>query len=211
MEKKTPAFHFYPKDWLSDLKVRAMTPAQRGYYIDLISYMWTEGGKLPSDVKKLMALLNASSEDVNVLLECFENNGEFLIQKRLEKEIVKLEAWREKSVKAATKRWEIENQKKLKSKGETRKQRIERKAKEFKAKLNQHHKDFPKKYPPAMYLAFFQYWGIPENKTSPMKLVYENERSWSLNARLGTWFRRERDNGQQTEKVKIKTEAWQND
>ena len=47
---KSPAFQFYPKDYLSDAKTRAMTFKQRGMYWDLVCHCWLEGG-LPGSVR----------------------------------------------------------------------------------------------------------------------------------------------------------------
>jgi uncharacterized protein YdaU (DUF1376 family) len=52
---KAPAFQFYVKDWLSDLHVRAMSPEERGIYIDLLAVLWNEGGSFacpsPEDLR----------------------------------------------------------------------------------------------------------------------------------------------------------------
>jgi hypothetical protein len=42
-KNKPPAFQFYVNDWASSLQVRAMTPAQRGCYIDLLAASWPDG------------------------------------------------------------------------------------------------------------------------------------------------------------------------
>lgn len=42
-QDRAPSFPFYPKDWLADPKVRAMTFDQKGRYIDLLSCMWDFG------------------------------------------------------------------------------------------------------------------------------------------------------------------------
>lgn len=39
-QNKAPAFQFYPGDWLRDPTVRAVTPAARGFWIDLLCMMW---------------------------------------------------------------------------------------------------------------------------------------------------------------------------
>lgn len=45
-------FKFHVKDWLADARVRAMTPAQRGAYVDLLCFQWEEGA-LPNDTHAL--------------------------------------------------------------------------------------------------------------------------------------------------------------
>lgn len=49
---KSPAFQFYPKDWLTDDKVMGMTYAERGIYIDLLCYQWLNEGLNISIVEK---------------------------------------------------------------------------------------------------------------------------------------------------------------
>ncbi len=48
-------FPFYARDWSSDMTVRMMTAAARGYYVSLLAAQWMEGG-LPDDVRKLGVL-----------------------------------------------------------------------------------------------------------------------------------------------------------
>ncbi len=60
-KEPSPAFQFYPKDYLSDVKTRAMTFEQRGMYWDLCSYCWLEGG-LPSDPIQIARILGTPEE-----------------------------------------------------------------------------------------------------------------------------------------------------
>ncbi len=48
-------FPFYARDWSSDMTVRMMTAAERGYYVSLLAAQWMEGG-LPDDVRQLTVL-----------------------------------------------------------------------------------------------------------------------------------------------------------
>lgn len=52
---KSPAFQFYPKDFLTSEHVELMSLAERGVYITLICKCWIEGS-LPSDVTALARL-----------------------------------------------------------------------------------------------------------------------------------------------------------
>ena len=52
---KSPAFQFYPKDFLTDEKVRVMSLQERGAYITLMCLCWTEG-TIPSDLLRLARL-----------------------------------------------------------------------------------------------------------------------------------------------------------
>lgn len=53
---KAPAFSFYPADWLADADTRVMSPAERGWYIDLLAFSWREHG-LPGDPEEVRRLL----------------------------------------------------------------------------------------------------------------------------------------------------------
>ena len=55
-ELKSPAFQFYPKDWLADADVQTWGLAERGAYITLICYIWENDG-IPNDEKYIKRLL----------------------------------------------------------------------------------------------------------------------------------------------------------
>jgi uncharacterized protein YdaU (DUF1376 family) len=73
---KSPAFQFYPKDYLSDAKTRVMTFKQRGMYWDLVSHCWLEKG-LPADPKEIARILGITSvarfvkDDWPIIARCF--------------------------------------------------------------------------------------------------------------------------------------------
>ncbi len=95
--EKAPAFQFYPKDFLSDGKVAAMTMAQRGVYITLLSHCWLEGS-LPDDPRRLARMVGLSgSEFAKVwpsLMSCFTAKGDALVHKRLDMERKKQDDYR---------------------------------------------------------------------------------------------------------------------
>lgn len=49
---RLPYFKFYPGDWLSDRKVRRLSPDARALYWDLLAVAWKEGG-IPADTTEL--------------------------------------------------------------------------------------------------------------------------------------------------------------
>jgi hypothetical protein len=52
-QDRAPAFQFYAKDWLAEPKVRALSWADRGRYIDLLASMWeysVYGDRIPRKV-----------------------------------------------------------------------------------------------------------------------------------------------------------------
>lgn len=98
---KPPAFQFYPKDWLSDVKVRMMTLEQRGCYIDLLSIAWIEGG-IPADVGQLRRLLGISPKRFTAVWEALaphwqsDGNGR-LINPRQERGRAELEDYQRRA------------------------------------------------------------------------------------------------------------------
>lgn len=95
---KSPAFQFYPADWLSDANVTVMTPTQRGLYIHLLCHCWIDG-QISSEMEVLkvlsglcrpgVAIADESREDIETVLKrCFVllRSGEAYIHKRLDKE-----------------------------------------------------------------------------------------------------------------------------
>jgi uncharacterized protein YdaU (DUF1376 family) len=87
--EKAPAFQFYPKDFLTDGKVAAMTLAERGAYITLLSICWLEGS-LPDDPRRLAQMVGATRSEFQklwpALAACFTVKGDALINKRLDLE-----------------------------------------------------------------------------------------------------------------------------
>jgi len=57
--EKSPAFQFYPKDWLTSETVRRMSMEQRGVYITLLCHQWLEGS-LPADMGTLARVSQVS-------------------------------------------------------------------------------------------------------------------------------------------------------
>lgn len=99
---KSPAFQFYPKDWLSDENVVCMTMEERGIYISLMAHCWLEG-TIPADPKRVKKLLKldekVSLSTLKIVLDCFEEtptNKNRLFQKRLLTEHEKQKKWRKK-------------------------------------------------------------------------------------------------------------------
>lgn len=95
-KKKSPAFQFYPKDWLTDDKVVAMTSAERGDYITLLCLDWLNDGLNPEYNK----LLNGGS---SLVRSCFVDHSTkmgFVTNPRLLVEREKQDEWHKRSSKA---------------------------------------------------------------------------------------------------------------
>ena len=73
---KSPAFQFYPGDWLSSLRVSLMTLEEEGAYIRLLCYCWKHGD-LPASPEELARLIGkgATPELASKLLDMFESKG----------------------------------------------------------------------------------------------------------------------------------------
>lgn len=100
---KSPAFQFYPNDWLSSRRVRIMTAEQRGWYIQLLCEAWESEvqGTLPYDMDILWILAGAPNQQTfnassTPVIAMFELKDDTLIHHRLIKELVKQKEWREK-------------------------------------------------------------------------------------------------------------------
>lgn len=107
---KSPAFQFYPRDFLSSSKVDAMSMTERGVYITLLSRCWLDHG-LPTDFErlaKMVRLKRAQFERMwtsGTLRECFYVKGEKFQHDRLERERKIQADFRKSKQDAADVRW----------------------------------------------------------------------------------------------------------
>jgi uncharacterized protein YdaU (DUF1376 family) len=118
---KSPAFQFYPNDWLSSARIATMTLEQEGAYIRLLCYCWASGDcTIPNDDDKLLRLSRLKNiDDLRVVQQCFNQcptDSTKMVHDRLLLEHEKQLKWREKSAeggkRSAAKR--IEKQQDLK-------------------------------------------------------------------------------------------------
>jgi len=105
--KPSPAFQFYPSDWLSSQRVQMMTLEEEGAYIRLLASCW-QHGSIPADLERCARLLGkgASTTLVTVVQAMFQpcpNDSTKLVHDRLEKERQKQASWREKSAEGGRK------------------------------------------------------------------------------------------------------------
>lgn len=98
---KSPAFQFYPADFLADANVAVMTTEEVGAYLILTLFAWRENG-LPDDVEELSTLARMPLDRFSIAWErrlsrCFERREDGrLVQPRLEREREKQQAFRER-------------------------------------------------------------------------------------------------------------------
>tara|TARA_R100001082_G_scaffold44518_1_gene23691 strand:+ start:2419 stop:3405 length:987 start_codon:yes stop_codon:yes gene_type:complete len=108
---KSPSFHMYAGDFLSDMNVKLMNMTQRGIYITLLLHEWIEGS-IPSNMKHLKKLCEDCKDfekHWKMVSPCFyEENGK-MYNPRLEEERANMLADRERKSKngkkGAMKRW----------------------------------------------------------------------------------------------------------
>jgi len=135
---KSPAFQWYPKDYMSDKNTRLMTLEERGAYVELMNYEWNEKG-LPICDKDLAELSGLGIEKWNgksgeKIKKCFEEKGGKLIHPRLERERLKQADWRAKCSAGGKKSAEIRELKKGKGSGKVSSTKV----KEVKHKHGEH-------------------------------------------------------------------------
>jgi uncharacterized protein YdaU (DUF1376 family) len=94
---RSPAFQFYARDFLSDVRVMAMSLEQLGAYWKLVSICWIEEG-LPSDPAMLARLLHVSPTKMAKLWPaiepCFRLESGLYQHPRLDRERAKQDEYR---------------------------------------------------------------------------------------------------------------------
>lgn len=97
---KSPAFQFYPSDFLSDAKTATMTAEEIGVYTLLLCYCWIEGS-LPAEHTFLSRLARVQQKKFSRLFSAkisacfiFDQNTNRYRHPRLEKERIKQEGYR---------------------------------------------------------------------------------------------------------------------
>lgn len=109
--KKSPAYQWYPRDYMSDALVVSMTLEQEGAYRRLMDVCWLERG-LPTDLNELWRLAKAPSRDAftrriwPVVGRKFQPRKGRLQHKRLDRERAKQAKTRKARQLAARDRWD---------------------------------------------------------------------------------------------------------
>jgi uncharacterized protein YdaU (DUF1376 family) len=98
---KSPAFQFYPADYLSSQRVQMMTLEEEGAYIRLLCYCWLHG-TIPADLDMIARIIGKGGSTtvarvVQAMFNQHPTNPALLVHERLETERKKQAAWREKS------------------------------------------------------------------------------------------------------------------
>jgi uncharacterized protein YdaU (DUF1376 family) len=99
---KSPAFQFYPQDFLADINVKLMTTEAVGAYLLLLCHDWIEIG-IPDDDGALAILSGMREHWTNIreqVMKCFKKRGKKFFNHRLEEEREKQNAFRLKKIDA---------------------------------------------------------------------------------------------------------------
>jgi uncharacterized protein YdaU (DUF1376 family) len=107
-EERSPAFQFYPGDFLSDRNVVVMSMHERGLYITLICHAWQS--PLPADPVELSRIcgvpLTSFRKFWPAVSKCFRDVDGQLVHPRLERERGKQQEYKRRQSDAASKRWQ---------------------------------------------------------------------------------------------------------
>ena len=101
----SPAFQFYPKDYLTSEHVARMSLDEQGAYVRLLCHAWLEGS-IPSNKKDIARMLGVSAQKLTAMWgsisRCFEPDPEDpnrLLSPRLQREVEKQEAYAKRASK----------------------------------------------------------------------------------------------------------------
>lgn len=107
---KSPAFQFYPGDFLSSDNVDRMSMTERGMYITLMAKYWLKGG-LPADLKELAGMCRMKPDKFSriwtkgTLHLCFSEKNGRMMQSRLDDERRKQAEFKRRQSDRANTRW----------------------------------------------------------------------------------------------------------
>jgi uncharacterized protein YdaU (DUF1376 family) len=102
--KQKPYISFYQQDFLGSLDVQMMDAEEIGCYCLLLFNCYNNGGVLPNNEAKLIALCRGSAKASNVITK-FYVKGDFLRHKRIDEELQKRKEFSKKMSDAANRRW----------------------------------------------------------------------------------------------------------
>lgn len=105
----SPAFQFYPSDFLGSPKVQSMSLTETGAYIRLLAMCWEMNG-LPADPARLAKMLRIPLHRftriwAGVVSECFVQRGDRFFNPRLDREKQKQKSRSQRASDNANSRW----------------------------------------------------------------------------------------------------------
>lgn len=201
MANKMHWFPFYYLDWLSDSDVSMMTYSEKGLYIDMLCRCFNDDG-LPNDDSRLLRIFKCSTEDLDECKKRFYENGEKLLNKKLQgikKDQKKISKGRSKAGKAsaqARKRKRLTQQ----TNDEQMLKSVETKPQQNSTNTTQHNtvqhntdnnnkKTKAKKFIPPTVNDVSEYCKLRKNNIDPVHFVtYYEARGWMLKSvKMKNW------------------------
>lgn len=201
MAKELPYFNFEPSEWLEG-EIQICSDKAIVCFINLCSGYWLKLGC----ISYAFALHKYCMKDESVLQELINNNIISIVDDNisinfLEKQLNKFQETSKKRTKAANKRWNNASALQVQSKSNAIR---EDKSKEYNIKkenikdINTRKREFYNSlipflnfYSKEMLKDFFDYWS--EHGDRDKKFRKEKEKSFNLELRLKTWFKRSKD------------------
>ena len=210
MAKELPYFKFEPNQWENG-NIQMLSREDKGLFIDLCSMYWSRLGDVPLKlaIQKLCAgnatALNSLCDEK--IIEILEGN---IFIKFLSEQLNEFEDTSKQNSKNAKEGWEkrrkqkeesernatalnpqCENdairEDKIKKDNSKSKPSLETRSLAFKETLI----SFKQKYSIEMLKNFYGYWTEPNKNNTKMR--FELEKTWSIERRLETWDKREKD------------------
>jgi uncharacterized protein YdaU (DUF1376 family) len=113
---KSPAFQWYPRDYISSSRVTMMSLLEEAIYRKLMDYCWLDGS-ISADPERIQRLIGKEStipaiKEVLKMFHVSEADPDALIHDRLEIEREKQKSNSEKRAAAANKRWDKQKESK---------------------------------------------------------------------------------------------------
>lgn len=201
MAKELPYFNFEPSEWLEG-EIQICSDKAIVCFINLCSGYWLKLGC----ISYAFALHKYCMKDESVLQELINNNIISIVDDNisinfLDKQLNKFQETSKKRTKAANKRWNNASALQVQSKSNAIR---EDKSKEYNIKkenikdINTRKREFYNSlipflnfYSKEMLKDFFDYWS--EHGDRDKKFRKEKEKSFNLELRLKTWFKRSKD------------------
>lgn len=210
MAKELPYFKFEPNQW-DNGNIQMLSREDKGLFIDLCSMYWSRLGDVPLKLA-IQKLCNGNATALNSL--CDENIIEVIDAniyiKFLSEQLNEFEDISKQNSKNAKEGWEKRRKQKEESERNAtalnpqcendaiREDKIKKDNSKSKPSLETRSlafKDtlipFKQKYSIEMLKNFYGYWTEPNKSNTKMR--FELEKTWSIERRLETWDKREKD------------------
>ena len=80
-DNRRPYFKFFPRDWLSDEKVRALSFFSRGVYMEILALIWKSSScSLPADFDRLSRIIGLPKNEFEKAWEEIQFPGQEMLR-----------------------------------------------------------------------------------------------------------------------------------